>query len=321
MIELEKKALTFIFENLCEDGSLIEVDSYEDYFEVILILIDYEKYEYVKKILKYLLQFQKRSGEFNFPELLNDAGNYNSVFILNLISKYLSKIDSKEEIIFFIKYIKKSLNNLKFFFEEDYLLFYDFDIRKRKCFFAKENFIFLNFADEISDLLNEYDFIKEADEIFMLKGKIELGVQRYLIQGNQIVKFFEIHTLKYKLMNDIEILEISNIFNLNKYLINEILEKLKLIQKNFQNVSNRLLFYLILKNNQENYLNLLEEDYDFLLEIPNEIVSKDFYGSIEKSLFNKELKIIDVKSKTQKIVIKDFGRLVVASRILKLLLK
>ena len=318
MKDLQKKSLNFILENL-QEGKLDKTFEYEDYFDVINALLKVERFSEAREILLYLSKFQKWSGNFEFEPLQDDLGKYNSLFYLNSLGKYLLKINDLGELKFFKRILKKCISSLRDYFDEDYLLFFRLDSRNRKVFFLKDNIYFLSICSEFSDFLNHHDFTKLADELFMLKGKVELGFERYFFQKDIVIQYFFPEKEEFLGLHEYQIRELYNEFSFKHSISDKILKKEKKEKEFPEHFLPRLQYYLYLKKSNKEYKKYLKKDLKFLLEIPTTFVPNDFTGEMEKSLFHKDVTIIKTKGKSDNLLIKDIFRLRVASLILQLL--
>ena len=318
MKELNKVALDFIVQDIEDSGKLHSATHYSDYFEVITALVEIGNLDYAKKLLLYLSKFQTWKGVFEFEQLQEDNGNYNAIMYLNLLSKYLIKSNSLEELKYFKKTLKKSISSLRDYFDEDYLLFYRIGWNQRKEFHFKENLYFLSLALEFSDFLNHHDFNQLADELFMIKGKIELGFERYFFQEDIVIQYFVPEEKYYQGYLDFEIRRFYTEYHFMHKITDKVISK-KLTENDFdEHFFPRLYTYLFLKKTEQEYKKYLKKDLKFLMELPTSLVPKSYLGSIEKSLFHEDPTIVKMSNKKYNLLIKGF-RLKVAALVLRLL--
>ncbi len=319
MKELKEIALNFILENIDHSGKLTTATHYSDYYEVLSALIEIGDLENSKKILIYLSKFQTWRGVFEFEKLVEDNGKYNSILFLNLLSKYLIKSNNVDEFKFFKKVLKKSINSLRDYFDEDYLLFFRRGWNLRKEFHFKENLYFLSLSSGFSDFLNQYDFNDLADELFMLKGKIELGFERYFFQDEVLIQYFVPEEEYFQGYLDFEVrrhyVEYPFLNNSTQKIISS-----EIKESDFElHFFYRLYHYLFLKKTNGEYKKYLKKDMKFLVEIPTTLVPKDYIGKIEKSLFHKDVNIIKTSNKKYNLLVRDIYRLKIAALILRLI--
>ena len=318
MKDLNEKALEFIVQDIEDSGKLSSATHYSDYFEVITALVEIGNLEYAKKLLLYLSRFQTWRGVFEFEQLQEDNGKYNAIMYLNLLSKYLIKSNSLDEVKFFKKNLKKSITSLRDYFDEDYLLFYRIGWNQRKEFHFKENLYFLSLALEFSDFLNHHDFNQLADELFMIKGKVELGFERYFFQEDIVIQYFVPEEKYYLGYLDFEIRRFYTDYAFSTKFTDSVISK-KLTETDFdEHFFNRLYTYLFFKKTNQEYKKYIKKDLKFLMELPTSLVPKKYLGSIEKSLFHEEPTIVKMSNKKYNVLIKGF-RLKVAALILRLL--
>lgn len=318
MKELHKVALDFIVQDIEDSGKLKTASHYSDYYEVITALVEIGELDYAKKLLVYLSRFQTWKGAFEFEQLQEDIGKYNSIFFLNLLSKYLIKANSLEEIKVFKKVLKKAISSLRDYFDEDYLLFFRRGWNQSKEFHFKENLYFLSLALEFSDFLNHHDFNEFADELFMMKGKVELGFERYFFQEDIVIQYFIPEEKHYQGYLGFEIRRFYTEYQFTHKTTEKIISK-KLKESDFnEHFFPRLYTYLFLKKTGQEYKKYLKKDLKFLLELPITLVPKDYVGSIEKSLFHEQPTIVKMTNKKYNVLIRDIYRLKVASLILRL---
>lgn len=322
--KMYNKTLDFLKQKLQKNGEIEGIERYEDIFLTINSFSENNDLDDARKVIDYVIDKQNRKGIFEFNEFLNEEKNINPVYFLNSINKYLHNFKQKNQIKRYIKYIRRSIDFLENNFDEDYLLLFDLDFRDRKIFFTKQNAIFLSFADELAQILNEFDYNKDADKIFLLKSKIELGFIRYFYYKKEsvLIKSFIPKIEKIEQLNNLELIDILNIYNFDENLYNKFISILNKEIINQTN-TNKILFSLIdmKKNKNKDFKKYFEKFDKYLLEFPKLIVltkNISFFEEIKKSLFSNYIsKNIEIKK--YKITLIDIGNISVANLLLKLL--
>ena len=247
-----------------------------------------------KEIIDYILKFQKRTGEFIKKEKKENIIK-NTILFLNTITEYLKQNNynkNKSNFQQYIKYIKKSILIIENNFDPIFLLIKTNKkpINTENIFIAKENAKILNFAEDLCQILNEYDFNKIADKLFLLKEKIQLGFKRYFIINNNnnnkeeiILKKFNTNG-EFEFLTKIETLEILE----NSKLKNKINLKLELnkLTSNKKEIKTENLIILLNKlktiNNKE-FKKEIKKYYNIFQYSPKKIIITKEY--------NKNLKI------------------------------
>ncbi len=291
---LQQKALNLIEEALQNHEFLKKNEDFFEIFEVIKTFSNYKKIDEARNLLNFAIMFQNSSGEFEF-KLKNLYAIVSPVFFLSSVSVFLANLEDKNEVKSFVKPIKRAIKSMKKSFNEDYLLF-----EEAGTFYIKENAIFLSFADELSDVLNSFEYTSEADEIFMMKGKAELGMQRYFFQKERgvLVKSFNPELRNYEVCNSEDLCKILRFIDVEETFEKKFLKDLKNDFEIGSNVEKVLEFLLYLKVNKDKsttkIYGLIEK---FIVYFPAEVVKVEDYDiSVEKSLFfgfeenSKELK-------------------------------
>lgn len=217
-----------------------------------------------------------------------------SIYYLDLLTTKIkiSSIPVKN----YIRLIKKSIKLLEKRFDETYLLLLS-SSHKHKLFVEFENRNFLNFVDELTTILNENDYIRESDNLTALKGKLELGYERYFIL-NKIDKIytFSPETKEYSICSKFDIkTEIS---------------------------FKEILFYLLTlkESKSKTFRAQLKTQEKYFKYFPKFIYREKAKNwlEIEKSLFpNDDFKIKELKK--EKVSLKELDNPLIANLILKLL--
>lgn len=317
-MSLKKSASEFIINSIDKSGKIKNANLQKDIFETINSLAYLNEMELAQKCLNKYISYQQRSGEFYIKE--KDM-KVSPVYFLKSISLYMQK---KPDIKKFIKSIKKSLKYIENHFDNEYLLIFDSDDKNNKMFSANENAEFLSFCDDLIELFNTFDYNKEADSIFMLKSKIELGFSRYFIhkKSNSFVKYFKVQTKEFFLCSEIEILDILNKFNVDEKIHITMVNKLKNQLKTENETNNFLSILFGMKKIQDkSYEKTLKKYEKYLCEFPELIINtskRKINFEIEKSLF-KDFSPKIKEFKKEKVTVVNPGQLNIANKILKLL--
>jgi hypothetical protein len=219
-----------------------------------------------------------------------DKRNFKDINYIIYLTSYLT--NSKDDILDYQKHVKKSIKFLEKNFDETYLLLFSLE-NGIKVFKESENSNYLFFIDYLITLLNQNDFIKFSDKLTDLKGKIELGYNRYFNQNKEKVK-------QFTLGNNFEIYN-----NLNTPI------DFRLIIRNL----------IELKETKNKSFNKELKKYDKYFEF----FPKDIYNNktryileIEKSLYhNSEIKTLELKK--QKVLFNDLNYPDIAFLILDLI--
>lgn len=223
--------------------------------------------------------------EINFLDKKGIINNQTPFLLLKAISKYLYNLSISneynqslnEEVKGIIKQIKIILNYLEKNYDEHFLL-----IKNQNKFFAIENALFLNSADELSTILNHSNYIKEADRFFMLKSKVELGFSRYLFNQKNKVLIEEFNVdgeIKFPIQTNFLII-------LNNYVPDEVLFKDFDMRKKVWDVYNeleeRLLYLKLLKTkNKTKFVKEYKKLKNYLINFPEYLWKEDFFKQYE----------------------------------------
>lgn len=291
---LTEKALEFILNNQKTNGNFNKIKSYEDLFECIETLSKNNFLKEAKKSLSFCIKHQTSQGNFEFQKIISpfahDLGIISPVFFLKAITEYLSKINCEETTKNYSKEIKKAINYLEKTFCDTYILLYHENQFKVKTFSAYENSCLLNFADTLTELLNRDELITEADKLFMIKGKIELGFQRYFYfkKENILISEFQPQTHIAKNAKKYTTLKILNNIRIEKTFTEKKLKEYESSLNIETNTENILLTLNLLKKNSKKYISKLKEIEKYLYYYPELILNlnkTNFSDEIEKRLF------------------------------------
>lgn len=215
-----------------------------------------------------------------------DKKNFKDISYLNYLTTYL--ISSKDEIKPYIKPIKKSIKSLEKSFDHIYLLLF-VEENNQKVFYEDLNWSFLDYCDELAFILSQNDMSNEVDKITQLKGKIELGYNRYLEQDKIKVKSFIPKLNQFEIYSNSE----TSFF----IILKDLLELKYSKNKKFKSE-----------------LKKIEKYFEYF---PQEIFTKKSIHllEIEKSLFQNEIETKKIKD----ITLANFNSPQIANLVLKLL--
>lgn len=316
-MNLGKKAAELIHVNIEKSGKIKNIKMPKEIFKTIDSLTILNNIESTEKSLKYYLQFQEKNGCFNIEKI----SKINPLLFLNSVSKIIEK---KANLKSYIKPIKKSIEYLEKNFDEEYLLLYRKEKDNTKKFTAEDNFLFMSFCDTLTEIFNTFDYNKYADKIFMLRSRIELGVQRYIFQKNNevIIKCFNPQKQEYRLCNEFEYIEFSNIYACDTSAFRKSVNKSKKKLPNIINVNEITIILLGLKNTDKKVFNREIKTYEkYFSQFPEKIIKLDkekIEFEIEKSLF-KDFKE-DIKYiKKEKVTLINLNNIGSANNILQVL--
>ncbi len=310
---LKKKALN----SLLEQTNQLNLVPTKDNFRVVASLAKNENLDVALNILNKLLKYQTKYGDFEYKKE-NTTENISPVYFLGTITQILlNNKDNKKIFKKYIKPIKKALIYLEKHIDEVHLLIYKTKNGKKK-FEVRENTVLISLIDGLSDILNQYGYHKQADSFFMMKGKVELGFNRYFWKQDMkiLISSFD-EEGDFKKANDNIILEIISKYPFDNEFAKEFITKTKpKIQEETKTIN--ILNYLQLLNESKNkefekefvkYLTILEpfpqkvllkKQYDEFFKISKSLNSKFTIDKIELKKENKML----VNINSIKIIIK-----------------
>lgn len=325
MESLKDKAILMLIENCTKQGEIVNIGSYNDYFETVSSFVLYDKLDEAKKILDYICKFQTKKGDFQFKRLIKegnfDDGRKSPILFLKVLNDYFKKANNKKEVMRYSSEIKKSLNYLEEHFDKIYILFYSFDKNGLKEFSAKTNMLFLSFAAEFSDLLNEHNLNKDGDIVHLFKTKIELGVQRYFYIKEEkiVISTFKPEIKKYKVINTKNVFYIVLNYNLEEPIERKILENLKLSLKSENDMEIILKTLLFMKQKKDkNFIKSYMKYKQYLEFFPKKILlKKNFNLKVKNSLFM-DFKVEVKEFEKEKIILVDLNQIKIANLVLKL---
>ena len=177
----KKKAEELLLSNLGKNSSIIGAKDYTDYFETINSFLYLGKIDEAERLLKKVLEFWKKEGYFYFDEEDSrvKGKKVSAIYFLENFALLCEKVDDNKILKKYIKNVKRCFETIENQFDEIYLLYYHLDYEERKIFEAYENAVLSYVGEVLFDKLNEIGENDFADRIFMLKGKLDLGFQRY----------------------------------------------------------------------------------------------------------------------------------------------
>jgi hypothetical protein len=250
---LQKKTLETVLSIVTqfkEDSYVFE--SSRDFFNLIDTLILYNHLEEAYFLLHYILSKQESSGVFLIDFLQFDDEIIDPIFFLSSLTKYLISLPDQKTIKVFIKSIKRSLEYIEKHFDDHYLLYFQIQSNEHKEFSIRDNAKILGFADGLSDMLNHFEYTSLADMLFMIKGKLELGFQRYFwnnAQKNYVGKFVP-ERLFFSFATDFEICEVSENIPLDSDFLSSFLKEKQKKLKKESNVVLMLQLFNLFKQQQ-----------------------------------------------------------------------
>jgi len=298
MKKIKENALKIIDDKNSEDNNMI---GFNTEIKRIISFSNHKNIDSARKIFKKILDFQNTDGTFKFS-----TKTYPPINFLNAITAYLINLETdaqEKELKFLNKAIKKSVEYIERNLDIVYLLVKNHN----NYFIAKENATLLHCLDELSMILNDFEYTNIADSLFMIKSKIELGFLRYIYnkESNILLKKFN-PSGKYIIANPNEVVEILNLHNFERGFTKSILESFD--EKEILSsplIKNRLNYLLLLKS-----INKKKADEHFkklkttLLNFPKEVVGvdnldlhKDIINSINKDIDANYSEISEKKTK------------------------
>ncbi|MCA9496192.1 MAG: hypothetical protein KC589_04575, partial [Nanoarchaeota archaeon] len=224
----------------------------------------------------------------------------------------------------YIKDAKKCLESVENQFDEIYLLYYSFDYEGRKVFSSYENSILSFLAESLFDNLNEMEENELADRIFMLKGKLDLGFQRYFWQKQEqiLLEKFIPEIYFYKIADDKIILKVLSKFIFDKGFCLKELERIRKKNSKEKNMETLLLTFILMKKVEDNNWNKEFSKIEIFLQYFPLIIERklNIEQSIEKSIFF-GFNEVSKKFEKEKVSLFELESLKIANLVLKLVLK
>lgn len=287
MVKNIKSEISKILKEKQDNNGNIKADDLRDFCYIINSFSKMKMFDEAKKAIKHTLNFQDKKGFFKI------YNNYISpIYFLEMLYNYIYFQENKEEIKKYIKPIRRSIEYFERNFDENYLLFYRFDKKDRKVFDMKENGIYLEIIDYIAEVLNMYDYNRDADKLFLLKNKVDLGFKRYFFfkKENIMLKRILPQEREFKILRLNETLDILYYLKVDGEFRKSIFLNLKkniLKEKKIHNI----LYYLIELKNTKNksFKRELKKYEKYFKEFGNEILNKSEIKNFEvlnKSLFD-----------------------------------
>ncbi len=289
------ECISFLKEKQKTTGNIEGLKSYDELFSAISAYIMTGNLSNAKLSIEYCFEHMQNDGSMKFKPIISsfghDIGEWSPIDFLKVVCEYLSKTQNKSDVSNSIKYIRKSIKYIERYFDDVYLLFYREDIHLIKTFHTIDNAKIINFADTLVEILNKYKYIKEADKLFKIKGKIELGFARYLYFYKQkvLLSSFQPSTMILHHAKKSYVAEILMYYSFDIKFEEEFLSKYeKIIIKNI-NTWEIMILLIILKRKSEKKANNFFDDIAKYLKYYPEVIIKDndkrLDLSIEKSIF------------------------------------
>jgi len=284
-------------------------------FETISILSKYQQFDSAYEKLIKIQDIENSPIEFLFA-----ITNYFKEIEKNSNNE---EIDTKKQFKNLTKSIKKSVEYIEKNIDDVYLLIFD----ENHFFNLLKNAKLLSFLEELSMILNRHELNTEADNLFMIKNKLELGFIRYFYNNEHKLLLENFNKEgEYKIADQNKIIETLNIYNFDnefkKELIKNIDENKIFENKNTKNILNYL---LLIKNIDKKKVNTkLKSLKEILKYFPEEISSRDDFNkhsniinSINKKL---ELNYKIIEQNKEKITLKNLENQIVINLILEIML-
>jgi len=282
--------------------------------------------EQINKILK----LQTRKGELETKDKKTNTTTISSpIKLLQTITIYIKNNKNKKTIKKYIKSIKKTINYLEKNLDTTYLLIHD-SSKNKKTFKAIENAILISYIDELSDILNEFEYTTLADTLFMLKGKIELGFNRYFTKfitskqtNNILIKEFQ-ENGTFTIATTKETIKILKHYNFDNKYLKKICAQTKKELKTYNNSKDVINYLILLKKiDKKQYQTELKRYKKILENFPKKTINTKkykLYLEISKSL-NSKFKEETKELKTQKQTLIEPNNIKTANSILELINK
>jgi len=313
------KTLELLINSQDRSGRVVGVDTFETYFTIISLSKN-RLFDEAKKTLSYITKNVQGVDNIYFLEAIN-------YYISNLSHNEDLSYDNryKKDVKSYIKLIKKALSYVESHFDEKHLLFYE-NKNSIKRYDAKQNAILLSFLDELTQILNHFGFNREADKLFMLKGKLDLGFSRYLFfKKDKIVlkEFYE--SGEYSIVNELELNEIFKYHVIDEIYFKEYFNGIKKDLEKENNIENMENYLNILSNLQKLdskiVLSEIKKNKKYLEKFPKTVISKKEFETqnmISKSInFEFEIEMFEIKAENRYLV--EINSIEIANRLCRLL--
>lgn len=183
MIDRKKQALELLDDKLSSSDFLNSYTTPTLLFTV-QVLLKYKNFSQARKILDFLGSKVTKDGLILHKEQQEFPSYY--MYVLGLYFKEVE--DLKKEATSFLVPLQKIILLLEKQFDSHYLLLKTYEESNKKYFSFFDNLYFLLGVEHLADILNKEGFVDEADALFILKTKIDLGFERYL--SNKLEKFY-----------------------------------------------------------------------------------------------------------------------------------
>lgn len=252
----------------------------------------------------------------NFKSNLKDSKGHLPLDFLELLTNYLK--NNKEDTKSFSKEIRNSIQNLETHLDENYLLLFEVTLNKKKVFNLIPNLRFVSFSQDLVQILDYNGLSKEAELISKIGSKLTLGVERYFLQVDKIIKKFTPANLSYKVAENENLIEAYLYLDIKNKV--EITKLAKETIKNDVDSRNILIAIQLLKKlNNKSWTTSLKSLEKYLIYFPTRIVRNVSSEEIriEESLFPHLQK--DVFDVNKKVRVEGLNNLEIANRIVKIL--
>lgn len=259
-----------------------------DYVQSCILFTQYHKYHKQKQIIQDLSSSQKSQGHIEYREEY-----FLPLYLLYAFSSFCY-IQNCKNIKKYRKQIRKSILCLQNHLDSTYLLFKNIN----KEFILEDHCYFLSVCSRLTDLLNEVGMHKEADTLFMIKGKIELGFKRYFVQSPYLVSYFSPSLMRFEFAENQKQLECMGL--LQDEVPRELDYETVLQKFPINSLTDELLLNYCKMNILREQVQLSAVTMFFLKKGAGEIVSKNYWGVYKKTyqslFFEKPLSITTKKS-------------------------
>lgn len=178
----------------------------KDLANISMVLSENHKFDESYKIIEFLSENVEKNGSIH---LRGEA--FSSIFLLKALTWYLFyQQDENNSAKKYIRLIRNGINYIEEKNDDHFLLLTRFRKEKKVCIW--ENAEFLSFADTLLEILNYNDYVKDSDRVFMLKGKIEIGFERYLYNREYKTLISEFNLKgEYRECSYLDIVKIANL--------------------------------------------------------------------------------------------------------------
>ncbi|MCA9486613.1 hypothetical protein H6501_04355 [Candidatus Woesearchaeota archaeon] len=318
MKELKEVALDCLVSYVKEHNFCLKHAS-EAFF--VLPLLFKEKHSLAQKYLDYVLSHQTKEGDFDFGQLEFDDGKCGVSEFLFASEQLLCKLELCSPEL--LKGIQKASSFLLQHVDELYLLYYEYSAKGKLTFKAKKNAYLLSCLSSLSDKLNELGQTKEADALYMVLAKLQLGFERYFYHKSKgvLLSRFYPQMRKYKLANSLYSLKLLTLYPLDLSLRNKLLsQELAEIMKKEKTRDILVILSALKASRPEQFAKECEKQKNILSHFPVSLNIRKKSYAIYKSLFrNAPLQTITVKRGKSELDLIDYNDPSTALEVLLLL--